>query len=134
MCCTCHSDFLSPLPNFPKCKIYTLASSNRILSDRNSTQPFATLNAFKLSVYVWRIYSTLFSLEVCNSAQAIMNQANKELMMGRKMLLIRILLTLLILTMLLPGWGFLDTSHAYESQDSHPALNVDTIGALSPIE
>jgi hypothetical protein len=47
------------------------------------------------------------------------------------MLPLRILVTLLILTMLLPGWGPLSASNAYEDR---PAISAGTIGSMSPFE
>jgi hypothetical protein len=46
------------------------------------------------------------------------------------MLPLRILVTLLILTMLLPGWGLLNASHAYEER---PAISAETMSTLAPL-
>jgi hypothetical protein len=49
--------------------------------------------------------------------------------MERYMLPLRILVTLLILTMFLPGWGPLAASNAYEER---PAISAATIESISP--
>ena len=49
--------------------------------------------------------------------------------MDRYMLSLRILVTLLILTMLLPGWGLLDASHAYEERST---IREEAVSALAP--
>jgi hypothetical protein len=54
-------------------------------------------------------------------------KTNKE----RYLFPLRILVTLLILTMLLPGWGLLSASNAIEQQ---PAMSVDAMEKLSPSE
>jgi hypothetical protein len=51
--------------------------------------------------------------------------------MERYMLPLRILVTLLILTMFLPGWGILEASNAYEEQT---ASTIDAIDSISPFE
>jgi hypothetical protein len=51
--------------------------------------------------------------------------------MERYSLALRILVTLLILTMLLPGWGLLEAANAYEMQ---PSINEGSIGILSPFD
>ena len=49
--------------------------------------------------------------------------------MERYQLPLRILITLLILTMLLPGWGPLSASRI---MDAPPAMGENAIGTLSP--
>ena len=51
--------------------------------------------------------------------------------MERYMLPLRILVTLLILTMLLPGWGLLEAAHVYEEPS---AIRADTISSISPFD
>ena len=49
----------------------------------------------------------------------------------RTMLMLRILLTLLILAMLMPGWGLLSASTLAERQ---PIVNNEAIGTVSPYD
>ena len=49
--------------------------------------------------------------------------------MERYTLPLRILLTLLILTMLLPGWGILSASHI---QEDAPAVIENSVTTLAP--
>jgi hypothetical protein len=49
----------------------------------------------------------------------------------RTMLIVRILITLLILATLLPGWGLLSADTVTEGQ---PAVTTDAIGTVSPSE
>ena len=51
--------------------------------------------------------------------------------MERYLLPLRILVTLLILTMLLPGWGLLRASNAYEDA---PAVSESAISRIAPYE
>jgi hypothetical protein len=51
--------------------------------------------------------------------------------MERYMFPLRILITLLILTMLLPGWGPLSISIVPEPG---PAMSADAIGVVSPFD
>jgi hypothetical protein len=51
--------------------------------------------------------------------------------MERYMLPLRILITLLLLTMLLPGWGPLNALHSHQEA---PDMRAGTIGALSPFD
>ena len=51
--------------------------------------------------------------------------------MKRYSLPLRILATLLLLTLLMPGWGLLSSPSNFEKL---PLVNVETIGSISPAD
>lgn len=75
-------------------------------------------------------YNVRDKLRGSNATNAI-TETEENYKMKRYMLALRILVTLLILTMLLPGWGMLGASNAYEMQ---PTMNEGAIGILSPFD